>query len=150
MNTLVRHIALVVADLQAAERYYQSVFDMELIGRETEHSDGLWYTLPFDKGWDEAEATGIELDMVALRKDRFVLALFKGNEPPGQVPVVGLTMSTEDIAQVRARLPKDAETSDMSPESLEFRDHYQITWQISAPGNAFRTSGEIADRWLEL
>jgi len=50
MNCSVRHIALFVSDLRTAERYYQSVFDMELIGRESELADGLWYTLPFDKG----------------------------------------------------------------------------------------------------
>ncbi len=150
MNTLVRHIALVVPDLRAAESYYQSIFDMELIGREAELSDGLWYTLPFDKGWDEAEAAGTELNMLALRKDRFVLALFKGDAPQGQVPVIGLTMASEDIARLRARLPEDAQAGEISPESLEFRDRYQITWQISAPGSEFRTSGDIADRWLEL
>ena len=74
MNCSLRHIALFVPDLRAAERYYRSVFDMELIGREAELEDGLWYTLPFDKGWDEAESAGIELGMVGLRKDEFALA----------------------------------------------------------------------------
>jgi catechol 2,3-dioxygenase-like lactoylglutathione lyase family enzyme len=50
MNSSIRHIALFVPDLRAAERYSQSIFDMELIGREAELADGLWYTLPFDKG----------------------------------------------------------------------------------------------------
>lgn len=150
MGTLVRHVALVVPDLRAAESYYQALFDMEVIGREAVLSDGLWYTLPFDKGWDDAEASGIELNMLALRRDRFVLALFKGDAPQGRVPVIGLTMPTEDIARVRARLPKDAQISEMSPQSLEFCDGFPIAWQISAPGNEFRTSGDVADRWLEL
>lgn len=37
-----------------------------------------------------------------------------------------------------------------NPASLEFGDPYQITWQISLPGNEFSISGEFADRWLEL
>ena len=45
MNSSIRHIALFVPDLREAERYYQSIFDMELIGREAELADGLWYTL---------------------------------------------------------------------------------------------------------
>lgn len=69
--TGIRHIALVVPDLRAAEGYYQWVFDMELIGREAELDDGLWYTLPFDKGWDDAEAAGVALGMLALRKGDF-------------------------------------------------------------------------------
>lgn len=150
MNSSLRHIALVVPDLQNAERYYRTVFDMELIGREAELPDGLWYTLPFDKGWDEAKAAGIELGMLALGKDKFVLALFRGEEVIGQVFVIGLQMSTEEIARVRARLPNGVQVDEGSPDSLEFRDPYQITWQISTPGNEFRTSGDWANRWLKL
>jgi catechol 2,3-dioxygenase-like lactoylglutathione lyase family enzyme len=150
MNSSLSHIALFVPDLRAAERYYQSIFDMELIGREAELPDGLWYTLPFDKRWDEANAAGIELGMLALRKDKFVLALFRGDAATGQVFVIGLQMSAEEIARVRAQLPKDVQVNEGSPDSLEFRDPYQITWQISAPGNEFRTSGDWANRWLKL
>ncbi len=150
MNSSLRHVALVVPDLRAAERYYQSVFDMELIGREAELSDGLWYTLPCDKGWDEAEAAGIELGMLALRKGEFVLALFRGNAPPGQIYLIGLTMPTEEIARVQARLPEGTQVSEDAPDRLEFRDPYQIVWQISVPGDDFRTAGDFANRWLKL
>lgn len=150
MNCSLSHIAIIVPDLQAAEGYYQSIFGMELIGREAELADGLWYTLPFDKGWDDVEAAGIELGMLALRKGQFVLALFRGDETPGQVFVIGLQMSVEEIARVRAGLPKEVKVNEGSPDRLEFRDPYQITWQISAPGNEFRTSGDWANRWLGL
>jgi catechol 2,3-dioxygenase-like lactoylglutathione lyase family enzyme len=150
MNTSLRHIALFVPDLQAAERYYQSVFNMELIGREAELADGFWYTLPFDKGWDEAEAAGIKLDMLALRKDEFALALFRGDAPAGQVNVIGIRMPIEEIASVRARLPGDTQVLEDEPDYLEFRDPYQITWQIMFPGSKFSTAGVFANRWLKL
>jgi catechol 2,3-dioxygenase-like lactoylglutathione lyase family enzyme len=150
MNISFRHIALVVPDLRAAEEYYQSIFDMELIGREAELDNGRWYTLPFDKDWDAAEAAGIELGMLALRKDQFVLALFKGEAPPGQVYVIGLKMPSEEIARVKSRLPKDAEISDSRSDYLEFRDPYQIVWQIFLPENEFRTSGHSTNRWLSI
>jgi catechol 2,3-dioxygenase-like lactoylglutathione lyase family enzyme len=150
MNSSLRHIALIVPDLQDAEQYYQTAFEMELIGREAELPDGLWYTLPFDKGWDDAKAAGIELGMLALRKDNFVLALFRGDATTGQVPFIGLQMSAEEIARARTRLPKDVQVDKDSPDSLEFRDPYQITWQITTPGNEFRTSGDWANRWLKL
>ncbi len=85
MNNYFRHVALVVPDLRQAEQYYLSLFDMELIGPEAELEDGKWYTLPPNKGWEEAEAAGIELGMLALRKGDIVLALFPGSAPPGQV-----------------------------------------------------------------
>ncbi len=150
MMSSLRHIAMFVPDLRSAEHYYQSVFDMELIGREAELSDGLWYTLPFDKGWDEAEAAGIELGMLALRKDEFGLALFRGDALPGQVNVIGLKMPMEEIARVRARLPEGTQISEDAPDYLEFRDPYQITWQILLPESKFRTAGDFANRWLKL
>ncbi len=48
----VRHIALLVPKLQAAESNYQMVFEIELIGREALLNDGLWYTLPFNRSWE--------------------------------------------------------------------------------------------------
>ena len=150
MNCSLRHIALFVPDLRTAEDYYQSIFDMELIGREAELADGLWYSLPFDKGWDEADAAGITLDMLGLRKDEFGLALFRGDAPPGQVNVIGLRMPMEEIAEVRARLPDDTQVLEDEPDYLEFRDPYQITWQIMFPGSKFSTAGVFANRWLKL
>ena len=150
MNISFRHLALVVSDPRAAEEYYQSVFEMELIGREAELGDGRWYTLPFDKGWDDVEAAGIELGMLALRKDQFVLALFKGHAPSGQVVVIGLKMPMEEIAKVRVRLPMNPQVSKSTPDYLEFCDPYQIVWQISLPESEFCTSGHSANRWLQI
>ena len=150
MNCSLRHIALFVPDLRTAERYYQSIFDMELIGREAELADGLWYTLPFDKSWDEAVAAGIKLDMLALRKDEFALAFFRGNAPAGQVNVIGIRMPMDEIARVRARLPGDTQILEDEPDYLEFRDPYLITWQLMFPGSKFSTAGDIANRWLKI
>jgi catechol 2,3-dioxygenase-like lactoylglutathione lyase family enzyme len=147
---IIRHIALFVPDLRAAEAYYRPLFEMQLIGREAQLDDGLWYTLPFDKSWEDAKTAGIELGMFALRKGEFVLALFQGDAPQGQVFAIGLSMSEEEIARVRARLPADVEVSEDSPDSLSFRDCYRIIWQISIPGDEFRTAGESADRWIHL
>lgn len=150
MISSLRHIALVVPDLRAAEGYYRCVFGMGLIGREAELADGLWYTLPLDKGWDEAEAAGIKLDMVGLRKAAFVLALFRGLASPGQVAFIGVQMPQEEVVGIRARLPEETLISGDDPTRLEFTDPYQITWQIFPPGDEFRTAGDWASRWLML
>ena len=150
MNIFYRHLALFVPDLRAAEGYYQSVFNMKLIGREAELDDGLWYTLPFDKGWDDAEAAGIELGMLAPRKDQFVLALIKGNAIRWQVYAIGLRLPVEEISRVKSRLPSDIQSKYNATGQLEFSEPYQIVWQISPPENEFRTSGEFANRWLQI
>ena len=110
----------------------------------------MWYTLPFDKSWEDAKVAAIDLGMSALRKGSFALALFKSEGVGRQIYVLGLAMPAEQIARVRARLPEDAEIMEEGPTQLEFRDPYQIIWQISTPGGEFRTSGDFADRWLLL
>jgi catechol 2,3-dioxygenase-like lactoylglutathione lyase family enzyme len=149
MHSSLGFVALVVPDLRAAEEYYRSLFDMQLIGREAQLEDGLWYTLPFDKDWEDAKSAGIELGMLALRKEQFVLALFSGDAPKGQVFAIGLSLPPTEIAGVRSQLPAGSEVDTDEPQRLEFRDPYQITWQIS-PGGDFRTAGDFANRWLEL
>jgi catechol 2,3-dioxygenase-like lactoylglutathione lyase family enzyme len=74
----VSHIALSVPDLQEAERFYKDLFELGLVGREIEKEDGLGYILPFDKGWEDVKTAEVVLDMTALRKGSFVLALFRG------------------------------------------------------------------------
>ena len=150
MTGSIRHIALLVPDLRAAEEYYQVVFEMEVIGREALLEDGLWYTLPFDKGWDDAEAAAIDLGVLALRKGDFVLAILRGNAVYGQMYAVGLAMPVEEIAGIRVRLTEDTEVMEEGHAFLTFRDPYQIIWQISVPGDEFRTAGDFADRWLRL
>ena len=83
-------------------------------------------------------------------KDHFVLALIKGETPPGQVYVIGLKMPLDEITKVRARLPQDSHVGYSPSDQLEFRDPYQIVWQISVPESEFRTSGHRTNRWLEL
>lgn len=150
MDHYVRHIALVVPDLREAEEYYQSLFQMELIGREAELEDGQWYTLPVGKSWDDAEAAGIELNMLALRKDDIVLAFFPGPNPSGQVFAIGLAMPSAQVAEVKKRLPADAEVLVDESEQFNFRDRYGITWQLVPPGDEFLMNGDTDGRWLEV
>jgi catechol 2,3-dioxygenase-like lactoylglutathione lyase family enzyme len=149
MLTSVSHIALFVPDLRVAERFYSDLFDMALIGREVEREDGLWYTLPFDKGWEDAEAAGVVLGMTALRNGGFVLALFRGTNPPGQVFAIGLSASQEDIEAIHDRLQTGVEIEVFQPDRLEFVDPYHITWQIAVEPT-FRTAGDFADRWIAI
>lgn len=146
----VRHIALVVPDLKAAEEYYRWLFQMELIGREAELEDGQWYTLPADKGWEDAEAAGIELGMLALRKGDLILAFFPGPQPPGQVFAIGLTMSQAQVAEVKNRLPEDAEVLLDHSRQFNFRDRNGISWQLVPPGEEFLMNGVTDGRWLDV
>jgi len=74
----------------------------------------------------------------------------RGNPVYGQIYAIGLVMPAEEIARIRVRLGEDGKITEEGPVHLSFVDPYQIIWQISVPGNEFRTSGDFADRWLQL
>jgi hypothetical protein len=59
--------------------------------------------------------------MLALRKDEFGLALFRGDAPAGPLNVIGLRMPIEEIVRVRARFPGDRHVLEDEPDYLEFR-----------------------------
>ena len=150
MVTEIRHFAILVPDLREAEIYYQQLFDMNILGRESLLPDGKWYSLPVGKSWEDAARAGYSIGMLALQRGEFTLALFPGEPQPGQLYIVGLNMPVDEISAVRDRLPTGIELWQDEPEALTFRDRHQIVWQIYPSGTAFRTSGESQGRWLEV
>jgi catechol 2,3-dioxygenase-like lactoylglutathione lyase family enzyme len=145
------HIALFVHDLQGAETFYQIVFGMKHLMRETELDDHLWYTLPPDKGWDDALAAGITLSMVALKRDDFILALFQGNPVPEETVLeIGINMAAGEIASVHDRLPDTVEIVNHEYGDLMFDDPFGYRWHIWPAGKEFRSNGESSGRWLAL
>ena len=147
----VKHIALFVPDLQEAETFYQHVFSMQLLMREAELDDHLWYTLPKDKGWADAEIAGIELGMVALKRDAFVLALFQGRPvPEDTVLEIGLSMIAEAIVAVRELLPEKMPLVKHEYGNFMFRDPFGYLWHLWLPGRAFQSNGESSGRWLKV
>lgn len=143
-----KHVALMVSDLRAAEDFYRETFGMDVLGRESWGEDGMSYALRPDKGWDEAEAAGVDLQFAALYRGDVVLALIAGDAQPGQVFALGLVMDAGEIADVRAQLSDEGVLAD-EPEFLEFFDPFGIRWQIST-SREFLHAGQIADRWLEI
>jgi hypothetical protein len=123
---------------------------MDLLFREGRLAGDDWATLPLDKGWEDAEAPGIELGMVALRRDEFVLALFQGTPQPGTVHEVCFGLEADEIDAVWARLPKDGAPPKHRRGFLQFDDALGFRWTLHEHHVPFRSSGEIAGRWLEV
>lgn len=143
-----RHVALVVAELRAAEAFYRDVFEMTVLGRETWGEDGRTYALRPDKGWDDAIDAGVEIGFVALRRDNVTLALMAGEATTGQVFALGLVMDTDEIARVRQRIADGSVAVD-EPDYLEFFDPFGLRWQLTTTRD-FLHAGQIADRWVEI
>lgn len=144
-----KYIALFVPDLHAAEDFYRRLFGMDLLFREAKIGED-WATLPLEKGWEDAEAAGIELAMVALKRDDFVLALFQGALRGGTVLEFCFGLAADQIEVVRARLPIDSTTLEYREGFLRFDDPFGFRWTLQKLQAAFRSSGEIAGRWLDV
>jgi catechol 2,3-dioxygenase-like lactoylglutathione lyase family enzyme len=65
----VTHVAIRVTGLREAERYYRTIFGLQVAFREAEVADG--WTLPVGAEWEDAEAAGIPLSMCFLARDGF-------------------------------------------------------------------------------
>jgi hypothetical protein len=123
---------------------------MDLLFREGRLAADDWATLPLDKDWEDADAAGIELGMVALRRDEFVLALFQGTPQPGTVHEVCFGLEADEIDAVWARLPKDGAPPKHTRGFLQFDDSFGFRWTLQELDVPFKSSGEIAGRWLEV
>jgi len=144
-----KYVALHVSDLRAAEKYYAKVFAMTLLFRESKGDAETWHTLRPEVDWDDAEAAGIAIDMVSLRRDAFVLALFRGSPASGTVFELCVGLELDEIGAVRSRLPHPTRVIESQPDSLRFVDPFGFRWAVQRTDAVFRSSGEIAGRWLD-
>jgi catechol 2,3-dioxygenase-like lactoylglutathione lyase family enzyme len=147
-----KHVALHVPDLQRAEEFYRLVFDLDVVSREALTSGSLtddepWAQLPHTATWEDARLAGIDVQMVGLRRDDLLLALFPGSPQPGTVFLVAIVATAEEIAAVRSRLPGDAPVEVDREDALTFLDPYGFRWQLCGPG--FTGPGDAQGRWLE-
>jgi catechol 2,3-dioxygenase-like lactoylglutathione lyase family enzyme len=143
-----KYVALHVPDLRAAEGFYREAFAMDLLFRESDREDGTWHTLRAGLDWDEADARGIGVDMVALRRDAFVLALFRGTPAPGTLFEICVGVQSEDTDAIRARLGREATVLESASGWLRFEDPFGFRWAVQRHDASFRSSGEIAGRWI--
>ena len=129
----VTHIALRATNLQEAEAYYCDLFGLEVAWREAETSDG-WRRLPEGKTWDDAEATGIQLDTVMLHRDGLALALelHPSISTEGQLSHIGLLVDEPELNRLRHYGPQvGCRLLDDYEQTIVFDDKYGIRWEPS-------------------
>ena len=148
-----KHVALQVPDLQHAEEYYRHVFDLDVVTREaltgsSLSNDTTWAQLPQTATWEDARLAGLKIQMVGLRRDGLLLALFPGDPQPGTVFLIAVVAAAEEIASVRGRLPDDTSIEVDQDEAMTFVDPFGFRWQLCGPG--FAGPGDAHGRWLEV
>jgi hypothetical protein len=152
--TSYRHVALLVPDLRSAEEHYLALFEMEVLFREAPLEAGgpeteRWGSLRPDVSWDDAESAGVEIGMVALQNDLFILPLFSAPPTGVQTYAIGLVMTRDEIEAVRNRLPDDATVESQADGWLAFVDRFGVRWQLS-DSRPFRGAGERNGIWVDV
>lgn len=149
-----RHVALFVGgDLRRAESYYSRLFDMAVAVREgplsgADPAGDDWGQLPTDRSWEDADAAGVDIGMVALQREDVVLALFAAEPTGAQCYAIGLVLEPDGIEEIADRLTEEAVES-REEGWLAFVDRYGMRWQLSATA-PFLGSGVARGRWLDV
>jgi catechol 2,3-dioxygenase-like lactoylglutathione lyase family enzyme len=148
-----KHVALHVPELERAEEYYRHVFDLDVVTREALAREDLaddqtWAQLPHVATWEDARVAGLEIQMVGLRREDLLLALFPGHPKPGTVFLIAVVATVEEIASVRSRLPDDTAIEVDEEATLTFLDPFSFRWQLCGPG--FTGPGDRNGRWLQV
>ena len=133
------YVAINVGDLQKAERFYTTVFDMDLIGRTRNLSDGSLEFVGPDYNWETAIVTETEADDTYLRNGPLSLTLHRVG--------VGARMTNSILARVSIRvdgatfgrlrsqaLMRSMEMHQVEDNRIVFRDPFGVVWEISVAG----------------
>ena len=144
-----KYIALHVPDLRTAEGFYRQVFGVEVLFRETER-DGEWWEIRTERAWEDVEAAGVGVHMVALGREDLVLAFFRREAGPGALYEVSIALAPDEIDMLRARPPSGMHVLEEADDYLRFEDTFGLRWVLQPPKAEFRSSGQIAGRWLDV
>jgi catechol 2,3-dioxygenase-like lactoylglutathione lyase family enzyme len=151
----VTHVAIRVSGLREAERYYGSLFGLEVAFREAETATG-WRTLPDGAGWEDAEAAGISLSMCVLARDSFRLALeeYAHVSSDGVLDHVGLHVDPEDLEYIRERAKEfDADIALERDMVIVLNDRYGVRWEVTTilrEDARLESSGSSRGQWLQI
>jgi hypothetical protein len=115
--------------------------------RETVREDA-WYTLYAGLDWGGVRKRGIDVAMVALRREALVLAVFPGTPEPGTVFELCVGVTSSEIAAIESRLGEATTVLESGPGFLRFLDPFGFQWAVQPADAPFRSSGEIAGRWV--
>ena len=150
----VSHIALTVADVEAAERYYCDLFEMTVAFRDVHHG-GRQASLRPGVDWATAKARGVEPGLSSLFRDGFTLALEQGQAPgAGALNHLGLDVDQTELERISRRAPAQrCQVVARRADLLVFVDAFGIRWEMTtarhaAPADA--STGARLGEWLDF
>jgi hypothetical protein len=127
--------ALDVARIDRAERFYNDLFEMDVMCRAWRRDDGTWDVTTEEIDWPRHLINGYYPELVVLQRPGWTLVLHgmgRGQvlKPPklgdAEVPV-----SPETMRRLRAKiLIKSYTVVHDSPDQFSFRDPYAVVWTL--------------------
>lgn len=133
------HVAVHVADLAKAERFYVEFFAMELLGRARRGPHGAFQAVDGDYRWDEAMRTGTEADVSFVVNGPLTLALHRsGRGARLELGIVDhLSVAVDALTFVTLKgeaLMRPLTVMSTSEAAFTFRDPFNLVWELTVQG----------------
>jgi len=130
------HIALFIADLAKAERFYIGFLGMDLVGRGRRAGTGGYEAVELDYRWDEAARAGREADVSFLRNGPLVLALHRVGRGArldrGVLDHISIRVDAVTFTAIKGQvLMQSMELIASAETAFAFRDPLGITWELT-------------------
>lgn len=137
----INFVKIQVNDLPRAESFYQEFFGMTLLGRVRRAADGTMVPVPRDFSWQRAVETGELADVtffsngaLTLAVERLGLAIRIGD---GAIGMISLGVDAATFAALKGQaLMRPLTVLRSGVASFEFRDPFNVSWEIAVVGSA--------------
>jgi len=136
----INHVAVQVADLAKAERFYADFFAMDLVGRAHLGARGASQPIDGDYRWDEAVRTGTEADITFMANGPLTLALLRigrgARLERGIVDHLSVAVDATTFATLKAEvLLRGFDTLATGDAVFTFRDPFGLAWELTTRGS---------------
>ncbi len=140
------HIALRVADLARAERFYHSFFGMDIVYRAY-REDGRWEQVDETFDWSTSISEGPFPEIVRLENGPVALVLVHvGLAQPtyeNRIDHVSVVVSPEVLAQIRGKaLFQSFTIREDGQRAFQFVDPFGLVWQLMIGQSAAIAAGQ--------
>jgi catechol 2,3-dioxygenase-like lactoylglutathione lyase family enzyme len=133
------HVAIQIADLAKAERFYAEFFGMELTGRARRGARGAFDAIDGDYRWDDAVRSGTEADVSFVSGGDLSLALHRAGRGArierGVLDHLSVSVDASSFATMKGEvLLRPLTVLRSSDASFTFRDPFGVVWEVSVRG----------------
>lgn len=136
----INYVLIQVNELHRAEEFYQSFFNMRLLGRMRRGPDGTQIPLPAEYSWERAMQTGELAETTYMANGPLAIAVQRvglaSRLEPGPLELVSLGVDARTFATVKSQvLMRPFTVLQSGIASFSFRDPFMINWEIAVVGS---------------